>query len=62
MAQIKFTASISLTIIHPDGVKPTKKAVARYVREKLQAPHYVVDMQHGCVEVVKAVVRDVDKD
>ena len=60
MATTKFTASVFLILVHPDGTKLTKRAVARYLGEKLDA---IAENDYDAgMQVAKAVVRDVDRD
>ena len=58
VAKSKFTVSVSLTIIHPEGVRLTKKAVSRRIRWILEED----DPQPDDFGITRAVVRDVDFD
>jgi len=59
MATSKFTVSVSLTIDHPDDRRLTKKVVRERVRDMLETDG---GPQPDDLEIMRAVVRDVDID
>lgn len=59
MAKSKFTASVVITVIHPEGTKVTKKAIKQQIEDCL----FETGLAQGeDMEIIKVRVRDVDTD
>lgn len=56
MAKSKFTASIVITVEHPNGTKVTKKAVKGHIERLFIRDHVALG------GIIKVRVRDVDTD